>query len=51
MNIGNYEDGFLTPQEQKITGNLNIIEASLYAMKDSQAFSKQFLYHQHFGQL
>eukprot|EP00092_Neocalanus_flemingeri_P022800 GFUD01024724.1.p1 GENE.GFUD01024724.1~~GFUD01024724.1.p1 ORF type:complete len:607 (-),score=100.10 GFUD01024724.1:109-1884(-) len=49
--IGNYEDAFLTPQEQKITGNLNIAGVSLYAMKDSLTFADVFLHHPEFGQL
>jgi hypothetical protein len=51
LNFGNYEDAFLTPQEQKITGNLNIAGVSLFAMKDSQAFADLFLHHPQFGQL
>jgi len=51
LTINAYEDGFLTPQEQKITGPLNVVSSAMWAMKDSRAFADIFFNHPLFGQL
>ena len=50
LTAGKYEDGFLTPKEQQILGNLNIASAAMYAMTNSEDFGNLFLNHPVFGQ-
>ena len=46
---GNYEDLFLTLQEQIIIGGMNIASSTMYGMKDSLDFGSLFLHHPVFG--